>query len=78
MSCTRKANGCPFKSKKGGASLAKLFKRAKLKPGAVLEVRVTQPGAIGKVFRFTIRKKKAPKQQTLCLAPGAKAPSACS
>jgi hypothetical protein len=83
VACSGKKKGCPFKKKtlapKGADTvLTKLFAKARLKPGAVLEIRVTQPGSIGKVFRFTIRKMKAPKTQTLCLAPGAKAPSACS
>jgi hypothetical protein len=83
IACIGKKNGCPFKTKTLAAktettSLTKLFKNATLKPGAVIEVRVTQPSAIGKVFRFTIRKKKAPALTTLCLAPGAKTPTACS
>jgi hypothetical protein len=83
VTCNGKNKGCPFKAKTLAAKsldtvLTKLFKKAKLRPGVVIEVRVTKADAIGKVFRFTIRKKKAPAKQTLCLATGAKAPSACS
>jgi hypothetical protein len=81
--CSGKKKGCPFKTKTVGPKsadtvLTKLFKNARLRPGAVIEVRVTRPGMVGKIFRFTIRKKKAPASQTLCLAPGAKTPAACA
>ena len=59
--------------------LAKSMRRnRKLRPGAVVEVRVTAPNRIGKVFRFKIRSFKAPSRKTLCLPPGAKKPRACS
>jgi hypothetical protein len=82
VACTGKKQGCPFKvktlaAKRSSTTLTKLFTKAKLKPGAVIEIRVTQPGTIGKVFRFTMRKKKVPKAQTLCIAPGATKPTAC-
>ena len=78
-----KKKGCPFKKKtstanaKGKASLTKRFKGEKLKPGAVIEVRISVPSAVAKVLRITIRDKKAPKRVTLCLPPGAKKPSGC-
>jgi hypothetical protein len=80
--CTGK--GCAFARKSapvkgGGASLVKLFKGRKLKPGAVIEVRVTAPGMTGQVVRFTVRKgKKTPARSTLCLALGAAKPAACA
>ena len=59
--------------------LAKSMRRnRKLRPGAVVEVRVTARNRIGKVFRFKIRSFKAPTRKTLCLPPGAKKPRACS
>ena len=78
-----KKKGCPFKKKtstvnaKGKASLTKRFKGRKLKPGAVIEVRISAPSAIAKVLRITIRNKKAPKRVTLCLPPGATKPGGC-
>lgn len=83
VSCATKKRGCRFQAKRvapksATTSLTKLFRKAKLRPGAVIEIRVTQPGTIGKVFRFTMRKKKKPKARVLCLPPGAKSPSACS
>lgn len=83
VACVGKKKGCPFKGKTfpprtGSTSLTNLFKKAKLKPGAVIEIQVTQPGTIGNVFRFTIRKNKSPLSQKLCLSPGAKAPAPCT
>jgi hypothetical protein len=78
-----KRKGCKFKAKSVAAhgattSLTKLFKRAKLKPRVVVQVRVTRSGAIGRVFTFTMRKKKTPRLVTRCLSPGAQRPRACS
>lgn len=83
VTCTGKKLGCPFTSKTyavaagGTVTLTKLFKGKKLKAKARIEIRITQPGAIGKVVEFTIRKTKVPATTVRCLAPGASAPSAC-
>jgi hypothetical protein len=76
--------GCPFKFRKPAVkrkptlNLARLFKGRKLKPGAVIEIRVASPGFTGKVFRYVIRKgRKGPKGVVLCLPEGAKKPSKC-
>ncbi|MDA0173786.1 MopE-related protein [Solirubrobacter taibaiensis] len=60
--------GCPFKARKvavarGAKSLDLLakLKRAKLRPGAKLTVRITAPGSVGKALRFTIRAGRTPK-----------------
>ena len=59
--------------------LAKLMRRNnRLRPRALVEVRVTAPNRIGKVFRFRIRAYKPPSTKTLCLPPGAKKPRRCS
>jgi hypothetical protein len=50
---------------------------ARLRPGAVVEVRVTAPETIGRVARWRIRAGKAPKKAELCLAPGAAKPADC-
>jgi Ca2+-binding RTX toxin-like protein len=81
--CKSKRKGCPFKRKSvklrdGGANLTKRFKGKRLKPGAVVELRITAPGTIGKVQRLVIRKRKEPKRVTLCLAPGASKPQRCA
>jgi hypothetical protein len=77
-----KGKGCPFarksiKLKGGGANLTKRFKRAQLRPGAVVELRVTASGVVGRVQKISIRKRKEPKRSSLCLAPGASKPSRC-
>ena len=60
------------------AKLGKHFKGAKLKPGTTLEVRVTAPGMVGKVVRYTFRsKRKLPSSKRRCLPPGATEPVAC-
>ena len=71
-----KGKGCPFKrktakGKRGVAKLGKHFKGAKLKPGTTLEVRVTAPGMVGKVVRYTFRsKRKLPSSDTPLPAAG--------
>jgi hypothetical protein len=82
LSVRCKGGGCPFKRKSvklrdGRANLTKRFKHKRLRPGVVIELRVTADGMIGKVQRLTIRKRKEPKRVTLCLAPGASKPKRC-
>ena len=47
-----------------------MFKGARLKLVARIEIRVTAPGSVGKVVRYTIRKRKLPGVKVLCLPPG--------
>jgi hypothetical protein len=84
VSCTSKKLGCRFTSKKTsvkviktiqfGKLFGKALTKAKLRKGATIEVRVTDPGHIGSFTRFTFRKGKAPTRATLCLPPGATKP----
>jgi hypothetical protein len=81
--CSGKRRGCPLKRKnvrvkKHRASLTKLFKKARLRRGAVIEVRVTAPDTMGTVLRYTIRAGKLPRKRELCLAPGTRRPKRCS
>jgi hypothetical protein len=48
-----------------------------LRPGTVIEIRVTKSGAVGKYTRFLIRKGRPPKRTDLCLAPGSTRPARC-
>ena len=57
--------------------LTKFVRKAKLKPGARLEVRVTKRRTIGKLRRITVRSLKLPRIQDLCLPPGARKPRRC-
>ena len=75
--------GCPFarrtvRSGRRTVTLTKLFTRRKLRRGTVLEVRITAPGMVGKVVRYTMRtRRKLPRSAPLCLPPGATRPAAC-
>ncbi len=48
-----------------------------LKPGTVLEVRVSQSGRLGKYTRFVMRRGRAPARLDECLEPGGIAPTPC-
>jgi streptogramin lyase len=55
----------------------RFLRRVRLRPRAVLEVRVLAPGSIGKVVRFRVRRTKLPTRRVLCLPPGATRPTRC-
>ena len=42
-----------------------------------MRLRITRPGAIGRVNTWTIRAPKSPKLVRRCVQPGAKKPSRC-
>jgi virginiamycin B lyase len=73
--CT--GRGCSFKrlrfKKRRTVKLTARVRRP-LRTGARLELRVTEPGLSGFVRRLTVRFGRAPREQTLCLPPGAKSP----
>ena len=87
VSITCRGRGCP----RGKAATRKLrIKRAKrvravlgrlgsakLRRGAVVEVRVTAPRMIGRVTRWKIRPPKAPRRTDLCVQPGKRRPGRC-
>ena len=52
---------------------------AKLRPGAVVDVRIEAPykPLIGRVYQYRIRAGKAPRVTALCLPPGAVTPEPC-
>ena len=62
----------------GTAGLKKLLRGRRLKAGAVVEVRVTAAGFVGKVTRFRMRRARVPVKTSLCLAPGDVAPRRCA
>jgi hypothetical protein len=78
-----RGHGCPGKrktvkvSKAAKADAHRLLGRRHLRPGAVLELRVTRADMIGKVVRFRVRRGHTPAWQVLCLPPGANAPARC-
>jgi hypothetical protein len=70
--------GCPWakRAAKPGRT-PKALKRARLRPGAKLEVWITKPGTIGKVVRIAVRRKQVPRRVALCLPPAAAGPARC-
>jgi Bacterial Ig-like domain/PKD domain len=52
------------------------FERS-LRAGAVLEIRVSKPGQIGKYTRFTVRRGKLPVRVDTCLSPAGVKPIVC-
>jgi hypothetical protein len=58
-------------------SLLRHLKKAKLRKGAVVQLRVTRPETVGRVGTWKIRAPKIPTSARTCLQPGAKKPSRC-
>jgi hypothetical protein len=61
----------------GTVSFTRTFRGARLRPKVVIEVRVTETGAIGRIDRFTIRNRKLPSHTQRCLMPGARREQRC-
>ena len=77
-------NGCPFSVKTFNMKndvktlgLADVFLDSNLKPGMVLELRVTKPGWIGKAFQYEIRSADDPLSTTKCLSEDGSKTVAC-
>lgn len=69
-----------FRVPRGAAAknVRRPVKGRELKAGAVLEVRVLLPDAIGKVVRYTMRSRsRLPSSKLLCMTPGARRPGKC-
>jgi hypothetical protein len=80
--CLRGRGSCKFKSKsfKGRRTvkLTSLFRHRKLKPKTVVEVSITADKRIGKLVRYTVRKRpQTPATRTLCEPPGSPKPLPC-
>jgi len=79
-----RGGGCPFRTRvvalraNGTADATRAFARRRLRPGTVVEARISASGFTGKVVRFTIRRSRSPRTALLCLPPGAFAPRACA
>ena|GEM_PF-2378564 len=77
--CSGKRKGCPFKKAKRyklkGSKLdvrKRWFRKAKLRSGAKVVVRVTSPSGERKQMSFKIRSRKLPTRKTRCSAAGTK------
>lgn len=82
LSCS--GNGCPFGTKTfnmknavGTIALTDMFLDKNLQPGMVLELRVTKPGWIGKVFQYEIRSSDDPRSTTQCVSEDGSKTMAC-
>ncbi len=82
-----RGHGCPFrvfaKTADVGARASRIvrihrFGRRLLRPGTVIEIRVTKRGQVGKYTRFVIRRGRPPKRTDRCLAPGSTRPVRCT
>ncbi len=69
--------GCPYKSRtvttataRTRLNLLKPFRKRKLPVGTRITITITAPGAIGKRFIYTTRRRKVPKRVRLCIPPG--------
>ena len=77
-----RGKGCPFKRKRfpvrnGRADASKAVRKGKLRRGTRIQVRITKPGAIGKVVIYEVPKKGLPRGRVRCLPPGATKPATC-
>jgi RTX calcium-binding nonapeptide repeat (4 copies) len=78
-----RGRGCPYRARRLRArgrrrvnALDKRLKRAKLKPGVRIEVRIVARGRGGKVVRFTVQDGAIPGRARMCLRRGSKRPRA--
>jgi len=80
--CLGRHRGCPRRSvvhlSRSPRTAVRLrgFER-RLRPGAVIQVFVTQSQAIGKYVRFRVVPGRAPSRRDLCVAPAGVAPAHC-
>ena len=82
VAVTCRGRGCPrggrFRGRLGrnGALRLRRFQRI-YGPGAVIEIRVTKSGAIGKFTRLRVRSRSIPGRRDACLVPGSSRPKRC-
>jgi hypothetical protein len=74
-----RGGGCPFRKLARSARILRVdqLRRKLLRPGAVLQVWVTKPEAIGRYTRFRIRARKPPSRVDRCVPPGTTRPARC-
>jgi hypothetical protein len=75
--CKRKSKTIRVRKNQRRLGIVRYIRNAKLRKGAVVELRVTHAGAVGRVTRWTIRAPKRPRTQKRCLEPGAKKTKTC-
>jgi PKD repeat protein len=81
VTVTCRGRGCAARTQRlsVGRTLLRVrrLERKRLATGAVIEVRVTRRGYIGKYTRLTFRTGRAPARTDACLAPGSSRPVRC-
>ena len=76
--CRRKRFVKKFGKARAKFNFASSLRRNRPRPGAVLELRITAPQRIGRVYRYKFRFYKFPKvSDDLCVRPGVKKPTRC-
>jgi hypothetical protein len=83
LSC--KGDGCPFRGTRRATvprdlapvALQRPFRRARLRSGARVVVRITARGTIGRTFTYTMQPRALPETRVVCRAPGAKKGTRC-
>lgn len=78
VSFSCRGGGCPRPSR---ATVSKTYRinalRGAYRAGAVIEIRVTRSGWVGKYTRMRVHRGKAPSRRDLCLYPSSAKPRAC-
>lgn len=77
-----RGRGCPKRSARvpssaKGPSPVRWLAGARLRTGAVIEIRVTQPNRIGKFTKFVVQRGRPPARIDACLRPGRQTPVSC-
>ncbi len=88
LTCKKKSGrgkgpGCPFSTKsikvtRGKANGLGAVRKAKLRTGAVLQIKVTSPGSLALIRSYEFRNAKNPKISDRCQAPGKRTTQRCS
>lgn len=82
VAVTCRGRGCPRgrgyrgRLSRSGALRLRRFQRI-YGPGAVIEIRITRAGAIGKFTRLRVRARSVPSRRDACLMPGSSRPRRC-
>jgi hypothetical protein len=75
---------CPFSEKVINVAgtvktlaITDMFVEPVFKAGTIIEIMVTRPGTIGKVFQYVTQSAGDPRVTKLCIKPGSTTPGAC-
>jgi hypothetical protein len=76
--CGRKRFSKRFRTTKKVVNFIRAMRTNRPKPGAVLEIRITKPQRVGRVYRYSFRFYKFPRlRDDLCVHPGVSKPFTC-